>query len=126
MTGYQTRRIVAFLNPWADPLDVGFQTVQSLIAVGAGGITGAGLAEGKQKLSFLPEPHTDFIYAVIGEELGLVGSTLVIAGFLMILWRGLRAAPANKGSALGLPDLRCPAGAGRRAAMGLLSQPEHV
>ena len=92
MTGYQTRRIVAFLNPWADPLDAGFQTVQSLIAVGAGGITGAGLAEGKQKLSFLPEPHTDFIFAVIGEELGLVGSTLVIAGFLMILWRGLRAA----------------------------------
>ena len=91
-TGYQTRRIVAFLNPWADPLDVGFQTVQSLIAVGTGGIVGAGLAEGKQKLPFLPEPHTDFIYAVIGEELGLVGSTLVIAGFLMILWRGLRAA----------------------------------
>ena len=92
MTGYQTRRILAFLNPWADPLDGGFQTVQSLIAVGTGGITGAGLAEGKQKLSFLPEPHTDFIYAVIGEELGLVGSTLVVAGFLMILWRGLRAA----------------------------------
>ena len=92
MTGYQTRRIVAFLNPWADPRDVGFQTVQSLIAVGAGGITGAGLADGKQKLSFLPEPHTDFIYAVIGEELGLVGSTLVVVGFLMILWRGLRAA----------------------------------
>ena len=92
MTGYQTRRIVAFLNPWADPLDVGFQTVQSLIAVGTGGITGAGLAEGKQKLSFLPAPHTDFIYAVIGEELGLVGSTLVIAGFLIILWRGLHAA----------------------------------
>ena len=92
MTGYQTRRIVAFLNPWADPRDIGFQTVQALIAVGTGGITGAGLAEGKQKLSFLPEPHTDFIYAVIGEELGLVGSVLVIAGFLMILWRGVRAA----------------------------------
>ena len=91
MTGYQARRIMAFLNPWADQLDVGFQTVQSLIAVGAGGMFGAGLAEGKQKLSFLPEPHTDFIYAVIGEELGFVGSILVIAGFLMILWRGVRA-----------------------------------
>jgi cell division protein FtsW len=92
MTGYQTRRIVAFLNPWADPRDAGFQTVQSLIAVGNGGITGVGLAEGKQKLSFLPAPHTDFIYAVIGEELGLVGTVLVITGFLIILWRGLRAA----------------------------------
>ena len=91
-TPYQTRRFIAFMNPWADPLDAGFQTIQSLIAVGTGGIAGAGLAEGKQKLSFLPAPHTDFIYAVIGEELGLVGSTLVVAGFLMILWRGLRAA----------------------------------
>ncbi len=94
MTGYQTRRIVAFLNPWADARDVGFQTVQSLIAVGTGGIAGQGLAESKQKLSFLPEPHTDFIYAVIGEELGLIGSVLVVTGFLMILWRGVRAAVA--------------------------------
>jgi cell division protein FtsW len=92
MTGYQTRRIVAYLNPWADPRDVGFQTVQSLIAVGAGGVTGVGLAEGKQKLSFLPAPHTDFIYAVIGEELGLVGSLLIVTGFMLILWRGMRAA----------------------------------
>ncbi|MGD8329718.1 MAG: putative lipid II flippase FtsW [Acidobacteriota bacterium] len=92
MTGYQTRRILAFLNPWADPRDVGFQTVQSLIAVGAGGITGVGLTAGKQKLDFLPAPHTDFIYAVIGEELGLVGSVLIVAGFMVILWRGLRAA----------------------------------
>ncbi len=92
MTGYQTRRIVAYRNPWADPQDVGFQTVQSLIAVGTGGITGQGLAEGKQKLAFLPEPHTDFIYAVIGEELGMIGSVLVVAGFSIILWRGVRAA----------------------------------
>jgi len=105
MTGYQTRRIVAYLNPWADPRDVGFQTVQSLIAVGAGGITGVGLAEGKQKLSFLPAPHTDFIYAVIGEELGLVGSVLIITGFMIILWRGLRAsmmAPDKFGFYLGI------------------------
>lgn len=92
MTGYQTRRIIAYLNPWADPRDVGFQTVQSLIAVGAGGVTGVGLAEGKQKLSFLPAPHTDFIYAVIGEELGMVGSMLIVTGFMVILWRGMRAA----------------------------------
>jgi cell division protein FtsW len=94
VTGYQSRRIVAYLNPWADPQNVGFQTVQSLIAVGTGGVTGQGLAEGKQKLSFLPAPHTDFIYAVIGEELGLVGTVLVLAGFMIILWRGLRAAVA--------------------------------
>ncbi len=105
MTGYQTRRIVAYLNPWADPQNVGFQTVQSLIAVGTGGITGQGLAEGKQKLSFLPAPHTDFIYAVIGEELGLVGSVLVVAGFMVILWRGVHAsmmAPDKFGFYLGI------------------------
>ena len=79
---------------WADPLGFGFQTVQSLIAVGTGGIAGAGLAEGMQKLSFLPAPHTDFIYAVIGEELGLIGSVLVVTGFMLILWRGLRASVA--------------------------------
>lgn len=104
-TGYQTRRILAYLNPWADPLDVGFQTVQSLIAVGTGGITGLGLAEGKQKLSFLPQPHTDFIYAVIGEELGLIGAILVLLGFLIILWRGVRAsllAPDRFGFYLGI------------------------
>lgn len=91
-TGYQARRIVAYLNPWDDPLGGGFQTVQSLLAMGAGGLTGTGLAEGKQKLSFLPQPHTDFIYAVIGEELGFVGALLVMTGFTVILWRGARAA----------------------------------
>ena len=93
-TEYQLRRIMAFWDPWADPLGFGFQTVQSLIAVGTGGIAGAGLAEGMQKLSFLPAPHTDFIYAVIGEELGLIGSVLVVTGFMLILWRGLRASVA--------------------------------
>jgi len=105
MTGYQTRRIVAFLNPWGDPRDVGFQTVQSLIAVGTGGIGGVGLADGKQKLSFLPAPHTDFIFAVIGEELGLLGAIIVVSGFMMILWRGLRAsilAPDKFGFYLGI------------------------
>ncbi|MFQ5742125.1 MAG: putative lipid II flippase FtsW, partial [Acidobacteriota bacterium] len=91
-TGYQMRRILAYLNPWADPTDVGFQTVQSLIAVGTGGVAGLGLAEGRQKLSFLPQPHTDFIFAVIGEELGLIGTAAVLIGFMLILWRGVRAA----------------------------------
>lgn len=91
-TGYQARRIAAFLNPWADPADAGFQTVQSLIAVGSGGWTGVGLAEGKQKLFYLPQPHTDFIFAVIAEELGFVGAGLALLGFLVILWRGMRAA----------------------------------
>jgi len=73
--------------------------------VGTGGIGGLGLAEGKQKLSFLPAPHTDFIYAVIGEELGMVGAVLVITGFMVILWRGLRAstmAPDKFGFYLGV------------------------
>ena len=91
-TGYQAKRIVAFMNPWGDPLDTGFQTVQSLIAVGTGGVGGLGLAAGKQKLLFLPQPHTDFIFAVIGEELGLIGAGLIVLGFMVIMWRGLRAA----------------------------------
>ncbi|MBI4165120.1 MAG: putative lipid II flippase FtsW [Acidobacteria bacterium] len=89
--GYRQRRILAFLDPYADPLGKGFQIIQSFIAVGAGGIDGVGLMDGKQKLFFLPEPHTDFIFAVIGEELGFVGGLFVLALFALILWRGLRA-----------------------------------
>ena len=89
---YRYKRLLAFLDPYADPLGKGFQIIQSTIAVGTGGIDGVGLMEGKQKLFFLPEPHTDFIYAVIGEELGLVGAVAVVALFAVILWRGLRAA----------------------------------
>lgn len=91
-TGYQSRRILAFLDPWADPTGAGFQTIQSLIAVGTGGWTGAGLAASRQKLFFLPDPHTDFIYAVVAEELGFVGAVGIVLAFLMILWRGARAA----------------------------------
>ena len=86
------RRLTTFLNPEADPLNQGFQILQSLIAVGTGGVTGAGLMQGVQKLFYLPEPHTDFIYAVIGEETGLVGTTLVLVAFVVITWRGLRIA----------------------------------
>jgi cell division protein FtsW len=84
-------RILAFLNPYADRQKTGFHIIQSLIAVGTGGITGVGLMEGKQKLFYLPEPHTDFIFAVTAEELGLVGSMSVVALFAVFLWRGMRA-----------------------------------
>ena len=77
-------------NPWEDPLGAGFQIIQSLIAVGTGGVWGKGLMNGVQKLFYLPEPHTDFIYAVISEEVGLVGATLVLACFCVVAWRGLR------------------------------------
>jgi len=89
--GYRQRRILAFLDPYADPLGKGFQIIQSFIAVGSGGIDGVGLMDGKQKLFYLPEPHTDFIFAVIGEELGFMGGLFVLAMFALILWRGLRA-----------------------------------
>lgn len=89
---YRRRRLLAFWNPWDDPLGNGFQVIQSLIAVGTGGVFGRGLMEGVQKLFYLPEPHTDFIYAVIGEELGLVGATAVLACFCVIAWRGVRIA----------------------------------
>lgn len=89
---YRRARVTAFLDPWADPLNTGFQIIQSLIAVGTGGITGRGLMEGLQKLRFLPEPQTDFIYAVIAEETGLLGSIAVLGALLVIGWRGLRIA----------------------------------
>jgi cell division protein FtsW len=89
---YRRRRIEVFLDPWKDPLGDGFQVIQSLIAVGTGGVFGRGLMAGVQKLYYLPYPHTDFIYAVIGEELGLVGTTVILACFCVIAWRGLRTA----------------------------------
>ena len=87
---YRRRRLMAFWDPWADPLGDGFQIIQSLIAVGTGGVFGRGLMGGVQKLFYLPEPHTDFIYAVIGEELGLIGATAILLCFCVIAWRGLR------------------------------------
>jgi len=91
-TAYRRRRMLTFLNPWEDPLGDGFQVIQSLIAVGTGGVWGKGLMNGVQKLFYLPEPHTDFIYSVIAEELGLVGATIVLICFCVITWRGLRVA----------------------------------
>jgi cell division protein FtsW len=89
---YRRRRLEAFWDPWAYALDAGFQAVQSQIAVGTGGIVGLGLMGGVQKLFYLPEPHTDFIYAVISEELGFIGATGVLICFGVIAWRGLRVA----------------------------------
>ena len=89
---YRRRRLLAFWNPEADPLGDGFQVLQSLIAVGTGHIFGKGLMGGVQKLFYLPEPHSDFIYAVIAEELGLIGATAVLVCFCVIAWRGVRIA----------------------------------
>lgn len=88
---YRRERILAFMDPWQEPLGRGFQIIQSLVSVGAGGIGGLGYMEGKQKLFYLPEAHTDFIYAVVGEELGMIGTATVLLLFVLFLWRGLRA-----------------------------------
>jgi cell division protein FtsW len=89
---YRYERVLAFLHPEADPQGAGFQLMQSLIAVGSGGLSGVGLMESRQKLFYLPEAHTDFIYAVICEELGFLGGATVLALFTLYAWRGLRAA----------------------------------
>jgi len=91
-TAWRERRLVAFVDPFADPQGAGFHIIQSLIAVGTGGLTGLGLMEGKQKLFYLPEPQTDFIFAVISEELGLIGAVCFVAAFAFFCFRGLRAA----------------------------------
>jgi cell division protein FtsW len=87
-----TERFMAWWDPWLDPLGGGFQIIQSFIAVGSGGLLGRGFMQGQQKIGFLPEPQTDFIFAVIAEEFGLVGATLVVALFVVIAWRGYRVA----------------------------------
>lgn len=89
---YRRDRIEAFINPWSDARGSGYQIIQSMIALGTGGLTGVGLMEGRQKLFYLPYPYSDFIYAVLGEELGFLGAAAVLAGFLLLLWRGIRAA----------------------------------
>ena len=88
-TAYRARRIFAFLDPWSDPKGAGYQIIQSFLAFGSGGIFGRGLGEGRQKLLFLPERHSDFIYAVIGEEVGIIGALVVLVLFCIILWRGV-------------------------------------
>jgi cell division protein FtsW len=87
---YRRDRLFSFLNPEADPLGKGFQAMQSLIAVGTGGVRGLGIGNGRQKLFFLPEPHTDFIFSIIGEELGFIGAFGLLALFAFLVWRGFR------------------------------------
>jgi cell division protein FtsW len=89
---WRLKRLITFLDPWADQQGAGFQVVQSLIAIGSGGLDGLGFAQGKQKMLFLPFAHSDFIFAVVGEELGLVGALAVVGLFGLFLWRGVRTA----------------------------------
>jgi cell division protein FtsW len=89
---YRRDRVFTFLNPEADPQGKGFQALQSLIAIGTGGVKGLGIGNGRQKLFFLPEPHTDFIFSIIGEELGFIGAVLLIGAFAFLAWRGFRVA----------------------------------
>ncbi|MDI6785540.1 MAG: putative lipid II flippase FtsW [bacterium] len=89
---YRKRRILAFLNPWDDPSDKGYHIIQSFLALGSGGLFGKGLGESKQKLFYLPAPHTDFIFSVIGEEVGCIGTTFIIILFIIFAWIGFKIA----------------------------------
>ena len=104
---YRLRRVMVFLDPWQHPRDAGFQLVQSFLAFGSGGALGSGLGESKQKMFYLPEAHTDFIFSVIGEELGLIGALLVVSLFAVLAIRGFRIA------------LRHPTPFGRLVAFGV-------
>jgi len=109
---YRRVRFFSFLNPWHDAQGAGFQTVQAMIGIGSGGIFGVGLGQGVQKVFYLPEAHTDMIFAVVGEELGLIGVTLVIAAYAAFAWAGLRIAlqcadPFGSRLAAGLTALVC-------------------
>jgi cell division protein FtsW len=106
---YRIKRITSFLNPWEDPLGSGFQIIQSLYAIGPGGLLGLGLGQSRQKFFYLPEPQTDFIFAILAEELGFIGGTLVLLLFSLLLWRGIKVA-------LGAPDLY-----GTFLALGIIS-----
>ena len=106
-TAYRRQRVLTFFDPWRDPQGGGWQIIQSLYAIGTGGVRGKGVMNGVQKLFYLPEPHTDFIYSVIAEELGLIGATIVLLCFAAITWRGLRVA------------LRAPDSFGAFLALGL-------
>ena len=113
LAGYRVRRLLSFLDPWQYSSDAGYQIVHSLMAFGTGGWWGAGIGKGYQKLFYLPEPHTDFIFSVIGEELGLAGVLGIIGLYLLIVWKGIRIARQA-------PDLfGCYLAVGLTAALGL-------
>jgi cell division protein FtsW len=105
LSPYRLRRLTAFLDPWADPYDSGFQLTQSLIAIGRGELGGVGLGGSVQKLFYLPEAHTDFVFAVYAEEFGLIGVLLLIALYGILLWRML--AIASRAAAAGRPFVAC-------------------
>jgi cell division protein FtsW len=112
MEPYRRERVFSFLDPWQDAQGAGFQNVQAIIGMGSGGVTGEGLGQGIQKVNFLPEAHTDMIFAVVGEELGFVGSAVVIAAFAVFAWAGFRIAlqcrdPFGKRLAAGITTLVC-------------------
>ena len=123
---YRWKRIIAFLEPWENRHGVGYQVAESLMSIGSGGLWGLGLGDSRQKLFFLPEAHTDFIFSIIGEELGLIGVLLVVVLYGIIAWRGTRAAlrasePFGQFLALGLTTLICfQAVVNMAVAMGLL------
>jgi cell division protein FtsW len=122
MEPYRRERVFSFLDPWKDAEGAGFQNVQAIIGIGSGGLTGDGLGQGIQKVNFLPEAHTDMIFAVIGEELGLLGSALVIAAFALFAWAGYRVAlrcrdPFGKRLAAGITTLVCAQAAVNLAAV---------
>jgi len=102
---YRIRRVTAFIDPWSDPRGSGFQIIQSLLAFGNGGLVGQGIGASRQKLFYLPEAHTDFIFAVVGEELGFLGAVALVLLFTVLVWRGLRVglrAPEPFGAYLAL------------------------
>ncbi len=108
--GYRRKRILAFLDPWGDASDTGYQIIQSFIALAQGGLYGTGIGAGHQKLFFLPEPHTDFIFSIIGEELGLLGAVVIIFLYMVLAWRGFKiglSAPDRFGALLALGITFC-------------------
>ncbi|HZJ83040.1 MAG TPA: FtsW/RodA/SpoVE family cell cycle protein, partial [Clostridia bacterium] len=110
---YRMKRYLTFLDPWEDPLDDGFQVIQSLYSLGSGGLFGMGLGQGRQKYLFLPYAETDFIFAIIGEEIGFIGASLLMILFLVLIWRGIRIA-------LAAPDLfGCLLASGITAIIGI-------
>jgi cell division protein FtsW len=105
--GYRKARFLSFLHPWADPHNTGYQIVQSLIALGSGHLVGVGLGASRQKWAYVPNAHTDFIFAILGEELGLIGELVVLALFVALIWAGIRI------------SLRAPDAFGRLLAAGI-------
>lgn len=106
---YRVDRFSAFLDPWADPQGVSYQLVQSLFAFSQGGVTGAGLGKSILKYLYLPEAHNDFIFSIIGEEMGFIGTTAFLIVYLLFLWRGL------------IVSLRCEDGFGKLFGVGFIS-----